>query len=326
MTQQNSNQASDQTDLIQQQYEREEQMRELGIERFRKQLEQGERNRDLSRSKAGKAMDKFHLQEVIDTINADLKHTSGRSTQQTDEVRETYRRVSKTPDVDTDTGKQKLTDKGTPRTFNPWNTDQIAIIVLRGMIDVCRMPIIDMDDPNNRGKRGGARPTSTTLAIQLGARIEQQLILNQLRHYFPDRANRAGYVTKLLKRNIAERASYAYKHHNTKRALRESAEWFESQGLGVLAERFRWKPWNATERLQIGNKLMKLVINGLCLKDGVKYFDYVTVGAGEHQKIFLGLSEAGEMFFDQLHAKAEETQIYHAAMTVSAARSTALQA
>ena len=165
MTQQNSNQASDQTDLIQQQYEREEQMRELGIERFRKQLEQGERNRDLSRSKAGKAMDKFHLQEVIDTINADLKHTSGRSTQQTDEVRETYRRVSKTPDVDTDTGKQKLTDKGTPRTFNPWNTDQIAIIVLRGMIDVCRMPIIDMDDPNNRGKRGGARPTSTTLSI-----------------------------------------------------------------------------------------------------------------------------------------------------------------
>jgi hypothetical protein len=41
MRQQNSNQGSDQTDLIQQQYEREEQMRELGIEGFCRQLEQG---------------------------------------------------------------------------------------------------------------------------------------------------------------------------------------------------------------------------------------------------------------------------------------------
>ena len=314
MTQTTPSTNDDQQNLFQKQYQREEQMHAMGIERFREQLEQGERNRDLSRSKAGKAIDKFHLQEVIDTINADLKHTSGRSTQQTDDVQETYRRVSKTPDIDLDTGEQKKTAKGTPRTFSPWNTDQIAIIVLRGMIDVCRMPIIYMDDPDNQGKRGGARPKATTLAMQLGARIEQQVILNQLRHYFPDRASRAGYVTGLLKRNIAERASYAYKHHNTKRALRESAEWFESQGLGILAERFRWKPWNATERLAIGNKLMKLVINGLCLKDGVKYFDYVEVGAGEHKKIFLGLSEAGELFFDQLHTKAEETQIYHLPM------------
>ena len=41
MRQQNSNQGSDQTDLIQKQYEREEQMRELGIEVFCRQLEQG---------------------------------------------------------------------------------------------------------------------------------------------------------------------------------------------------------------------------------------------------------------------------------------------
>ena len=53
-------------------------MRELGTEGFRKQLEQGERNRELSRSNAGKATDKHHLQEIIDTINADLKYTFGR--------------------------------------------------------------------------------------------------------------------------------------------------------------------------------------------------------------------------------------------------------
>ena len=78
MTQQSRNQGSDQIDLIQQQYAREEQMYVLDIEGFRKQLEQGKRNIDLSRGKAGKATDKHHLQEIIDTINADLKHTFGR--------------------------------------------------------------------------------------------------------------------------------------------------------------------------------------------------------------------------------------------------------
>ncbi len=75
MTQQSRNQGSDQIDLIQQQYEREEQMYVLDIEGFRKQLEQGKRNIDLSRGKAGKATDKYHLKEINDAINADLKHT-----------------------------------------------------------------------------------------------------------------------------------------------------------------------------------------------------------------------------------------------------------
>ena len=76
----------------------------------------------------------------------------------------------------------------------------------------------------------------------------------------------------------------------------------------------RWKPWTTDERHQIGNKLMKLVINGLCMKEGVKYFTYEPRGAGEYADHFLALTEAGEEFFDGLHAKAEETQLFHLPM------------
>ena len=300
-------------ELLQLQAERETAMEDLGAERFRRQLEQQSQYRDLSRSKAGKAMDKFHLQQVVDMFKAFLRKTP-RETSVDAEILRAFQRVSHTPLIDLETGEQKVTDKGQPRTFNPWDLEQTALIVLRGMIDVCRMPILSMDDPDNYGKRGGARPTATRLAIQIGSRLEQQVILNQLRKYFPDRPGRAGYITRLLKKNIAERANYANKAHNTQRVLRESAEYFEQNDLGILATRFRWKPWTTDERHQIGNKLMKLVINGLCMKDGVKYFDYETRGVGEYADHFLALTDAGEAFFDGLHAKAEETQLFHLPM------------
>ena len=44
------------------------------------------------------------------------------------------------------------------------------------------------------------------------------------------------------------------------------------------------------------------------MKDGVKYFDYETRGVGEYADHFLALTDAGEAFFDGLHAKAEETR------------------
>ena len=62
-------------ELLQLQAERETAMEDLGAERFRRQLEQQSQYRDLSRSKAGKAMDKFHLQQVVDMFKAFLRKT-----------------------------------------------------------------------------------------------------------------------------------------------------------------------------------------------------------------------------------------------------------
>ena len=148
-------------DLLKQlERERESEMTSKGIERFKKQLGKAERDRDLSRSKAGKAMDKFHLQEIVDYIDDFLTHKSGRQTAQSLKAREAYRRLSKTPLLDLKTGEQQKTPKGNGRTFNPWNTEQVAIIILRGMIDVCRMPIIDMNDPAPKRSNGLDRSPS----------------------------------------------------------------------------------------------------------------------------------------------------------------------
>ena len=60
-------------ELLQLQAERETAMEDLGGERFRRQLEQQSQYRELSRGKAGKAMDKFHSQQVVDMFKEFLR-------------------------------------------------------------------------------------------------------------------------------------------------------------------------------------------------------------------------------------------------------------
>ena len=160
-------------DLLSKQLQREELMQEMGVDRFKRQLERQERGKDLSRSTPGKVITSLHLNQVIESIREFLSKTKGLNTTRNADVIRSFQRISKTPLIDLDTGEQKLTDKGHPRTFNPWNIEKTALITLKSLIDVCHMPMIDMEDPNNMGKRGGARPSLTKLEIQIGARIEQ---------------------------------------------------------------------------------------------------------------------------------------------------------
>ncbi|MDC0277606.1 hypothetical protein OAK87_01380 [bacterium] len=298
-------------ELIARQLEREELMQEMGVDRFKRQLEQQERGKDLSRSTPGKVITTLHLEQVINAIREFLNKAKGLNTTRNADVIRAYQRISKTPLMDLDSGEQKLTDKANARTFNPWNIEKTALITLKSLIDICHMPMIDMEDPTNKGKRGGARPSLTTLEIQVGARIEQQIILDHLRHYFPDRLNRLGFISRILKREIKERASYDYKHYNTKRALRETAEWLEGEGKSAMAKLFRWKPWSASERMAVGNKMMRIVIDGLYIEPGVKYFQHIPGPGG---KEFLAFTDAGEEFFKAFVEKAEADQLQHLPM------------
>lgn len=78
------------------------------------------------------------------------------------------------------------------KTINLWDSDEIALIVLLSMIDVCRMPLLgSIDNVSDFGKRFGTRPTNYGLESIISARINDLMSSLHKRMYKRNRTGQA---------------------------------------------------------------------------------------------------------------------------------------
>ena len=281
-------------ELLPLQLDREIKQKELGIDRFRHQLEKRKSGKDYSRSAAGKVLTNTLLSSLVGVVEDAFEATLRGAGIQSGLIAEIYSSLKAVPLIDLTTGEP------TGETFCPWSHEQAALIAFRVMLDTVRMPLHTIDE-EKRGRRFGARPNLYNLHQEIGTKLQTQIILNHGRAYFPDSERRNGFITRLLREAYGDQASASHKDTVTRIKLSELADWYEQQNRGPLAEIFRWTPWsNKTSRV-FGAKLVSLVQGACDIAEGFKVFSLID-GAGGHQ--FLSLTPNGQILADGIDDQA----------------------
>ena len=121
--------------LLQRQLTREVQQHELGLERFKHQLEKRKLGMDYSNSTGGRFIQKNLMEQMTEAVEAMVEKCSKGIGRNHGEVTEAIKRVSNLPVIDLQTG-EHVEDKFT----TPWRHDQAALITFRTMLDVSVMP------------------------------------------------------------------------------------------------------------------------------------------------------------------------------------------
>jgi hypothetical protein len=280
---------------IKAQIEREVLQKELGLQQFQRQLESRKLGKDYSRSTAGEVISTNLMGLVIDQVEIAMEATLDRAGINSQEIGEVYSRLKAVPKIDLDSGAK------TGETVNPWDHRQAALIAFRTMLDVVQMPIHAIEE-GHRGRRFAGRPTLYQLHLDIGKRLETQLILNLLRLYFPDSNHRVGFISRMLKETYSRQASSDQKNTTTRLKLNRLADWYEDECQKTeLAELFRWKPWDNRFRRIIGAKLVAIVQSSCWLGEGIRVFKE-TAGAGGIY--YLDLTLDGHMFANALEKEA----------------------
>lgn len=251
------------------QHSRQQLQQELGQENYRTELDKKKQAKDYSRTRGGKLLEELLLDQVVlrldKWINPELATGSG--------IREfltVYAKTQGLPMFDKDTSEPLLDADGNDQTIDLFDKEKAALIGLRILLNCCRLPIATMEE-KKRNKKQGARPTLLSLEQEIGERFETELIVNYAQAHYPDGSFHKGLVTLILQDSYTDRAGAAQKDFNTRHKFQKRAE------AGLLAEVFGWRPWSKTERITIGNRILKAITE--CVWE-------LQEGSGDYSAIF----------------------------------------
>ena len=137
-------------ELLQRQIEREEKQHELGLEKFQHQLQKQKLGMDYSNSTGGRLIQKTLLAQLTEAVEEAINRAHAGAGINHVTIVEAYEAVSDLPMIDLDSG-EVIEGK----TTSPWLHEQVALITLRTMLDVCYMPVYE---EKKRGQRFGGAP------------------------------------------------------------------------------------------------------------------------------------------------------------------------